>query len=143
MVREEDLAVLSSSLPAGKMNDDNCSQASHLDKPIILDFKEIKATTDNQRLNDVKGFTELKHEQWILSPAGSEHYILLHHLATQPSIISTCPRHHQHLVDIGTRYVTSALAMASASPMHPKVLTFDTPTSIERTRAFRGKTEEE
>jgi len=43
VVREEDLAVLSSSLPAGKMNDDDCSQASHFDKPIILDFKENKA----------------------------------------------------------------------------------------------------
>jgi hypothetical protein len=88
----------------------------------------------------------------IKSPAGSEHYFLLHHLATkyysehqQPSFSSTnCPR--QHLVDIGTRYVASALAMASApssSPMHPKVLTFDIPTSNERRRAFRGKTEEE
>jgi hypothetical protein len=79
----------------------------------------------------------------MLGPAGSEHHILLHHLATkyseQPS--STCPR--RHLVDIGTRYVASSLAMASASPTHPKVLTFDIPTSMERVHAFRGKTEEE
>ena len=136
--------LLSSSLPADKMNDNSCShQASHLVKPIILDFTEIKAT-NNQRLIDIKGFTEPKHEQWISSPAGSEHYILLHHLATkyysneqqQPRSFSStnCPR-RQHLVDIGTRYVTSALAMASApsSPMHaPKVLTFDIPTSNER-----------
>ena len=49
------------------------------------------------------------------------------------------------MVDIGTRYVTSALALASAPslPMHPKVLTFDIPTSNERRRAFRDKTEEE
>jgi hypothetical protein len=41
---------------------DACPQASHLAKPIVLDFKEIKAT-DNQRLNDVKGFTEPSYER--------------------------------------------------------------------------------
>jgi hypothetical protein len=66
VLREKDLTVLlSSSLPADKMNDNSCShQASHLVKPIILDFTEIKAT-NNQRLIDIKGFTEPKHEQWI------------------------------------------------------------------------------
>ena len=147
LVRDEDLGALLSSLPSSASEatsgtSDACPQASHLAKPIVLDFKEIKAT-DNQRLNDVKGFTEPSYEQWMLGPAGSEHHILLHHLATkyseQPS--STCPR--RHLVDIGTRYVASSLAMASASPTHPKVLTFDIPTSMERVHAFRGKTEEE
>lgn len=163
LVREEHVGVLSSALPSssvrggassttvdnskdtapapGKMND-ACPQASHLVKPIVLDYKEIK-NTDNGRLFDVKGFTELTYEQWMLGPAGSEHHILLHHLATkyseQPT--STCPR--RHLVDIGTRYVASSLAMASALPTHPKVFTFDIPTSMERVLAFRGKSEEQ
>ena len=91
LVREEDLGVLSSSLPSSSVRggasntvdnikatsgtSDACPQASHLAKPIVLDFKEIKAT-DNQRLNDVKGFTEPSYEQWMLGPAGSEHHIL-------------------------------------------------------------------
>jgi len=78
LVREEDLGVLSSSLPSSSVRggasntvdnikatsgtNDACPQASHLAKPIVLDFKEIKAT-DNQRLNDVKGFTEPSYEQ--------------------------------------------------------------------------------
>ncbi|KAL7430759.1 hypothetical protein ACHAXH_006420 [Discostella pseudostelligera] len=48
------------------------------------------------------------------------------------------------MVDIGTRYVTSALALASAVPTHPIVWTFDIPESMERTGAFRdGKSEED
>ena len=86
LVRDEDLGALLSSLPSSASEatsgtSDACPQASHLAKPIVLDFKEIKAT-DNQRLNDVKGFTEPSYEQWMLGPASSEHHILLHHLAT-------------------------------------------------------------
>jgi hypothetical protein len=56
-------------IKATSWTNDACPQASHLAKPIVLDFKEIKAT-DNQRLNDVKGFTEPSYEQWMLGPSG-------------------------------------------------------------------------
>lgn len=127
---------------AASKNDDACPQGSALAKPIVLNFAEIKAT-DNTQLRGIKEFTTPDYEQWMLGSAGEEHHILLHYLATQYSEPpkSTCPR--RHLVDIGTRYVASALAMASASPAHPKILTFDIPTSMERVNAFRGKSEED
>ena len=66
---------LRSIIKATSGTNDACPQASHLAKPIVLDFKEMKIkATDNQCLNDVKGFTEPLW--WMLGPAGSEHHIL-------------------------------------------------------------------
>ena len=122
---------------------DICPRGSTLTKPIVLDFAKIKSSNID-RLHLVKGFTEEGYEQYMISPAGLEHYTLLHYLSknyADPGLVSPCER--RHLVDIGTRYVASSLSMASDLHPPPKVLTFDIPTSMERVHAFRGKTEEE
>jgi len=124
----------------------SCVQGSSLSKPIVLDFAAIQAFDPKDRFEEIKGFTAVDYEQYLLGPAGSEHYILLHYLATHyaDDPTSSCPEQRRHMVDIGTRYVTSALALASAVPTHPIVWTFDTPESMERTGAFRdGKSEED
>ena len=120
----------------------SCPNGSELSKPIVLNFAQVKAF-DNKRLHEMKEYTEPSYEPFLVGPAGAEHHTLLHYLATHYSELpdSTCPR--RHLTDIGTRYVASALAMASALPTHPKVYTFDIPSSMERANAFRGKTENE
>ena len=119
----------------------NCPSGSSLAKPIILDFSKVQQM-NMDRLHQVKGFTCDGYDEFMISPAGTEHYTLLHYLSksyADPELNPACQR--RHLVDIGTRYVASSLSMASASPV--KVWTFDIPDSTERQTAFRGKTEAE
>jgi hypothetical protein len=122
---------------------DICPRGSTLEKPIVLDFAKIKSS-DIDRLHQIKGFTAEEYERYMTSPAGQEHYVLLHYLSknyADPGLVASCKR--RHLVDIGTRFVASSLSMATDSHPPPKVLTFDLPGSRERVLAFRGKTEEE
>jgi hypothetical protein len=119
-----------------------CPSGSALAKPITLDFSKVQQMTNIDRLHQVKGFTDEGYEVFMTSPAGVEHYTLLHYLSNNyadPELDPACQR--RHLVDIGTRYVASSLSMASASSV--KVWTFDLPDSMERANAFRGKTEAE
>ena len=128
---------------AASSSGDICPRGSTLAKPFVLDFAQIKSSNID-RLHQVKGFTVEDYEQYMTSPAGMEHYTLLHYLSknyADPGLVSPCKR--RHLVDIGTRYVASSLSMAADLHPPPKVLTFDLPTSMERAYAFRGKTEEE
>ncbi|KAL7430758.1 hypothetical protein ACHAXH_006419 [Discostella pseudostelligera] len=43
------------------------------------------------RFEEIKGFTAVDYEQYLLGPAGSKHYILLHYLATHYADEPTCP----------------------------------------------------
>ncbi len=131
----------SKAISSNKGGGDNCPSGSSLAKPIILDFSKVQQI-NMDRLHQVKGFTCDGYDEFMISPAGTEHYALLHYLSksyADPELNPACQR--RHLVDIGTRYVASSLSMASASPV--KVWTFDIPNSMERVEAFRSKTEVE
>jgi hypothetical protein len=99
----------------------------------VLDFEEVRKF-DNAPLEKVKGFTIADYEQYMTSPPGREHYALLNYIS---QTYGDC----RHVTDIGTRYVSSALAMASN--LKTPVWTFDLPSSTERQAAFRGKSEEQ
>jgi hypothetical protein len=109
------------------------SHAIPMNMEFIIDFEEVRKFA-NTPLEKIKGFTISDYEQYMMSPAGKEHYALLNYLS---QTFADC----RHIVDIGTRYVSSALAMASN--LKTPVWTFDLPSSNERLAAFRGKTEDE
>ena len=69
----------------------SCVQGSSLSKPIVLDFAAIQAFDPKDRFEEIKGFTAVDYEQYLLGPAGSKHYILLHYLATHYADEPTCP----------------------------------------------------
>lgn len=106
-----------------------------LHRPIVLETTAIQ-NHDNDRIDAVKQFTFINYEKFMMGPAGSEHYKLLNYLT------NTYGNDCRHVVDIGTRYVASSLALG-ASQHGNKIWTFDLPQSTERTTAFRGKTEAE
>jgi hypothetical protein len=83
------------------------------------------------RLEQLKRFTVKKYEPYLLEKAGKEHYTLLHYLTREYNAKNA----NCHVVDIGTRYVTSALALGAAGTA--PVWTFDLPESNERFAAFR------
>lgn len=97
-----------------------------------IDFDEVRRFND--RLEKVKDFTIQQYEGYMMAPAGREHYALLNYLSQK---FGDC----RHVTDIGTRYVSSALAMASN--LRTPVWTFDLPSSKKRISAFRGKTEDQ
>ena len=99
----------------------------------IIDFEEVRNFA-NDPLENIKGFTTKEYEGFMMAPAGREHYALLNFLSQK---FGDC----RHITDSGTRYVSSALAMASN--LRTPVWTFDLPTSKERVHAFRGKTEDD
>lgn len=101
---------------------------------ILIDYQRIRELDQGQPLERLTEYTKEDHRQWMLGGPGKEHYALLHYLS---ATYGDC----RHFTDIGTRYVSSALALGSnrRSP----VWTFDLPQSTERLGAFRGKTEEE
>ena len=99
----------------------------------IIDFEEVRQLPTTP-LEKVKNLTIESYEKYMSAPAGREHYALLKYLSQK---FGDC----RHVTDIGTRYVSSALAMASN--LKTPVWTFDLPSSTERKMAFRGKTEEE
>lgn len=113
-----------------------CALEGSTDPPaerIIIDFENIKGM-DKGPLERVKDYTTERYVKHLLNDAGEEHYAFLNYMS---STYGDC----RHFTDIGTRYVTSSLALGSnrKSP----VWTFDLPDSKERKAAFRGKTEEE
>lgn len=99
----------------------------------VIDFEAVR-NFPNTPLENVKGFTIQDYEKYMMAPAGKEHYPLLNYLSQQ---FGDC----RHVTDIGTRYVSSALAMSSN--MKTPVWTFDLPSSKERVAAFRGKSEDQ
>lgn len=89
---------------------------------------------DRSRLQELKHFTTRGYENHMVDKPGHSHYALLHYLTRAYG--DAC----RPVVDIGTRYVASSLALgASGTPVH----TFDLPTSHERVDAFRGLPEHE
>lgn len=113
-----------------------CALEGSMDPPaerIIIDFEKIKGM-DKGPLERIKDYTTEGYVRFLLKDAGTEHYPILSYLS---ATYGDC----RHFTDIGTRYVTSSLAVGSnrKSP----VWTFDLPGSKERKAAFRGKTEEE
>ncbi|CAB9518805.1 expressed unknown protein [Seminavis robusta] len=100
---------------------------------LVIDNKAIKAQSKD-KLDQLKQFTEPSYEQFLMANPGQEHYTLWHYLT------QTYHKDCRHVVDIGTRYAASALALGAAGA---KVRTFDIPNGNERFQAFRGKSEQE
>jgi hypothetical protein len=100
---------------------------------LVIDKSAIR-NQSKERLEQLKKFTVPEYEQFITGNPGGEHYPLLHYVTKTYHAANDC----RHVVDIGTRYVASSLALG-ASGVHVK--TFDIPASHERVAAFRGKTE--
>jgi hypothetical protein len=94
------------------------------------------------RLRQVQHLTVQRYEKYLTAPPGAEHYSLLHYLVGTYGggrDFGDC----RHVVDIGTRYVASSLALGSTLNHPTKVWTFDLPKSQERVEAYRGKHGEE
>lgn len=100
---------------------------------ITIDFNAVKAINKNS-LDLVSHHTIDNYRRHMMNDAGKEHYALLHYISTT---YGDC----RHFMDIGTRYVASALALGSN--FRTPVWTFDLPDSKERLAAFRGKAEGE
>lgn len=109
---------------------------------LVIDFKEVRSMSKD-RLAELKQFTIQKYEKFVMAKPGREHYTLLEYLVKKfgPKEIQPCADrvHRRHIVDIGTRYVASALALGASHGVVVK--TFDLPESQERQHAFRGKSE--
>jgi hypothetical protein len=89
-----------------------------------------------ERLRQVQHLTVERYEKYLTARPGAEHYPLLHYLVGQYGAgAGDC----RHVVDIGTRYVASSLALASTQTNPTRVWTFDLPKSQERLEAYRGK----
>jgi len=101
---------------------------------LVIDYEAVR-NLDISSMEVFFPFTKDVYVKFMKDVAGKEHYRLLHYLT---KIYGDC----RHVTDIGTCYVSSALALASGRKYLP-VYTFDTPTSSERLVAFRGKTEQE
>jgi hypothetical protein len=102
---------------------------------LVIDKSAIRAHP-KEKLHLLKQFTIPSYEKYMTDIPGKEHYTLLHWLTSTYHVHSDC----RHVVDIGTRFAASALALgATGIP----VKTFDIPTSRERIHAFRGKSEQE
>jgi len=113
-----------------------CTLEGSMDPPaesIVIDFTKIN-NIDKDPLERVKDYTTEKYTKHLLKSAGFEHYAFLNYIS---ATYGDC----RHFMDIGTRVVTSALALGSSKKS--PVWTFDIPKSRERMKAFRGKTEEE
>ena len=93
------------------------------------------------RLRQVQHLTVERYEKYLTAPPGVEHYPLLHYLVgTYGGVGSVSGGDDcRHVVDIGTRYVASSLALGSTLNNPTKVWTFDLPRSQERIEAYRGK----
>ena len=105
------------------------------DPEIVIDKTAIRAQSKHA-LEQLKQFTVASYEQYMMADPGQEHYTLWHYLTKTYHSPQDC----RHVVDIGTRYTASALALGATGI---DVKTFDIPSSTERTHAFRGKPEEE
>jgi len=90
-----------------------------------LSFSKVRALPKT-RLAQLQHLTHPNYEKYLMARPGLEHYTLLEYLMQHH-----CPT----VVDIGTRYIASALALATHGVV---VDTVDIPISTERQTAFRG-----
>lgn len=126
----------------------SCDPAtSHiLSDRFVIDYNAVRSMTKD-RWSQLKGFTAEGYDKYGMEPPGKEHYSFMEYLVQTFDPVEGWPckdtdnRKRRHVVDIGTRYVTSALALGGAHGAPIK--TFDLPESKERFHAFRGKTEDE
>lgn len=119
---------------------------------IVLDFEEIVAF-DKEPIDRLTNFTREDYVKYMTSCAGVEHYALLSYISHvfHTALVggnnnstanddnttyydSDC----HHFADIGTKVVTSALALASN--LQTPIWTFDLADN-QRATAFRGKSE--
>ena len=110
-----------------------CAEGSSFPKEAIKLDRSSVDSFSNSRLDPLKKFTQVKHEKHLMNVAGKEHYTLLHYLTAN---YGDC----RHVVDIGTRFATSALALGATGI---KVRTFDRPESTERSVAIQRVGSEE
>jgi hypothetical protein len=106
------------------------ASSSPQQQEITIEKSKVRSFSKT-RLSELKQFTYPKYEKHMMNKAGNEHYTLLEYMT---ATYGDC----RHVVDIGTRYVASSLALGAHEP---PVWTFDIPTSTERTLAFRGESE--
>ena len=119
---------------------------------IVLDFEEIVAF-DKEPIDRLANFTREDYVKYMTSCAGVEHYALLSYIShvfhtalvggTNNSTADDGKIYYEssnchHFADIGTKVVTSALALASN--LKTPIWTFDL-VNNQRATAFRGKTE--
>jgi hypothetical protein len=97
---------------------------------IFIEKSKVLSFSKN-RLSELKQFTHPNYEKHMMNAPGKEHYTLLEYMT---ATYGDC----RHVVDIGTRYVASSLALGSHET---PVWTFDIPKSTERKSAFRGASE--
>jgi len=102
---------------------------------VVVDYDVIRAY-DNSKILEIMAFTIPGYEEYMSAPAGKEHYVLWAYMTKL--LLNENPE--VPYIDIGTRHVSSALALGIAGRA---VRTFDLPDTGERIPAFRGKTEEE
>ena len=135
------LPIINTAITDTNTNIDNACPLLHTSKlsqptSMTVDKKAIIKTQSKTKLESLKQFTAPDYERFFVDDPGREHYSLWHYLTLNFASDTDC----RHIVDIGTRYVASALALgATGIP----VKTFDIPNSSERGRAFRGKSEQE
>jgi hypothetical protein len=108
------------------------ASSSPQQKDIVIKKSEIRSFS-KKRLNELIQFTFPKYGEHMMKPPGREHYTLLEYMT---ATYGDC----RHVVDIGTRYVASSLALGSHET---PVWTFDLPSSTEREQAFRGESEKQ
>jgi predicted O-methyltransferase YrrM len=97
-------------------------------KPILVDLDAIRLVKYSD-YSKLMSMTLPEYRGYAASPAGSEHYALLSYFA---SIFS---KSHTSFVDIGTRFGTSALTLASHGH---HVITYDRPQSGELPGAMKS-----
>jgi hypothetical protein len=102
---------------------------------LIIDKGAILNQT-RERLEQLKSFTIEGYDELLTGKAGEEHYALLHYLTKTYH----AKNDSRHVVDIGTRFIASALALGASGVT---VKSFDIPESEERMAAMRERTEEE
>jgi hypothetical protein len=99
----------------------------------VVIWKSKVRSLPKKRLGELIQFTEPKYEKHMMNAPGQEHYTLLEYMT---ATYGDC----RHVVDIGTGFVASSLALGSHET---PVWTFDVPKSTERRNAFRGESEQE
>jgi hypothetical protein len=107
------------------------ASSSPQQEEIVIEKSKVLSLPKN-RLGELKQFTHPNYEKFMMNAPGKEHYTLLEYMT---STYGDC----RHVVDIGTRYAASSLALGAHEV---PVWTFDIPKSTERTLAFRGTSEE-
>jgi hypothetical protein len=124
-------------------------------KDMVLDLTAVRSfgPAAQERLRRIQHLTVDKYEKYLTSPPGREHYALLYYLVDLYGAESsanhtaaggaTWSNDCRHVVDIGTRFAASSLALGSSLRHPTRVWTFDLPRSRERVMAFRGATEDE